>query len=152
QQMMAAAVGLSKRGWGPFASSFAAFHTRAFDFIRMGAISRASLRLCGSHAGGSIGEDGPSQMGLEDLARYRAVHGSAVLHPCDGNQTARLVQAMVDREGITYLRTLRPATPVIYGPDEEFEVGGSRMLRSSDSDDVTIVGCGVTVHEALKAA
>ncbi len=152
QQMMAAAVGIAKRGWRPFASSFAAFHTRAFDFVRMAAISRASLRLCGSHAGVSIGEDGPSQMGLEDLACYRAVHGSAVLHPCDANQTAKLVEAMAEREGITYLRTLRPATPVIYGPDEEFEIGGSRVLRSSDDDAVTIVGCGITVPEALEAA
>ena len=152
QQMMAAAVGIAKRGWRPFASSFAAFHTRAFDFVRMAAISRASLRLCGSHAGVSIGEDGPSQMGLEDLACYRAVHGSAVLHPCDANQTAKLVAAMAGREGITYLRTLRPATPVIYGPDEEFEIGGSRVVRSSDDDAVTIVGCGITVQEALEAA
>ena len=152
QQMMAAAVGIAKRGWKPFASSFAAFHTRAFDFVRMGAISRAGLRLSGSHAGVSIGEDGPSQMGLEDLACYRAVHGSTVLHPCDANQTASLVAAMAEREGISYLRTLRPATPVIYGPDDEFEIGGSRVLRSSDADGVTIVGCGITVHEALKAA
>jgi transketolase len=152
QQMMAAAVGIAKRGWRPFASSFAAFHTRAFDFVRMAAISRASLRLCGSHAGVSIGEDGPSQMGLEDLACYRAVHGSAVLHPCDANQTAKLVAAMAEREGITYLRTLRPATPVIYRPDEQFEIGGSRVLRSSDDDTVTIVGCGITVQEALEAA
>jgi len=91
-------------------------------------------------------------MGLEDLACYRAVHGSAVLHPCDANQTAKLVEAMAEREGITYLRTLRPATPVIYGPDEEFEIGGSRVLRSSDDDAVTIVGCGITVQEALEAA
>jgi transketolase len=152
QQMMAAAVGIAKRGWKPFASSFAAFHARAFDFVRMAAISRADLRLCGSHAGVSIGEDGPSQMGLEDLACYRAVHGSTVLHPCDANQTAKLVAALVEREGISYLRTLRPATPVLYGPDEEFEVGGSRVLRFSEDDGVTIVGCGITVHEALSAA
>jgi transketolase len=152
QQMMAAAVGIAKRGWQPFASSFAAFHTRAFDFVRMAAISRASLRLSGSHAGVSIGEDGPSQMGLEDLACYRALHGSTVLHPCDANQTAHLVAAMADREGIVYLRTLRAATAVIYGPDEEFEIGDSKVIRSSDDDDVTLVGCGVTVHEAIRAA
>ena len=152
QQMLAAAVGIAKRGWRPFASSFAAFHTRAYDFVRMAAISRAGLCLSGSHAGVSIGEDGPSQMALEDLATYRAVHGSTVLHPCDANQTARLVAAMAEREGIVYLRTLRPATPVVYGPDEEFEIGGSRVLRSSGEDDVTIVGAGVTVHEALRAA
>jgi transketolase len=108
--------------------------------------------LSGSHAGVSIGEDGPSQMGLEDIAMMRAVHGSTVLHPCDANQTAKLVAAMADLEGISYLRTLRPATPVVYGPDEDFEVGGSRVLRSSDDDAVAIVAAGITVHEALKAA
>jgi transketolase len=118
----------------------------------MAAVSRARLALCGSHAGVSIGEDGPSQMGLEDIAAFRAVHGSTVLHPCDANQTARLVAAMADTDGITYLRTLRPATPVLYGPDEEFEIGGSRVLRSSDDDEVALVGAGITVHEALKAA
>src|SRR6266516_3062041 len=152
QQMAAAAVGLQARGWRPFASSFAAFHSRAYDFIRMAAISRATLCLSGSHAGVSIGEDGPSQMALEDIASLRAVHGSTVLHPCDANQTARLVAAMADRDGIVFLRTLRPATAVLYGPDEEFPIGGSRVLRSSEDDEVTLVGCGITVHEALKAA
>ena len=152
QQLVAAAVGLQVRGWRPFASTFAAFLSRAYDFIRMSAISRANLCLCGSHAGVSIGEDGPSQMALEDLAALRAVHGSTVLHPCDANQTAKLVAAMADLEGISYLRTLRPATPVIYDADERFTVGGSRVLRSSEDDDVAIVGAGITVHEALKAA
>ncbi|HXG77694.1 MAG TPA: transketolase [Gaiellaceae bacterium] len=152
QQLVAAAVGLQVLGWRPFASTFAAFFTRAYDFVRMAAVSRARLCLCGSHAGVSIGEDGPSQMGLEDLAAFRAVHGSAVLHPCDANQTARLVAAMADWEGIAYLRTLRPATRVLYGPDEEFAIGGSRLLRSSDEDEVTLVGAGITVHEALAAA
>jgi transketolase len=152
QQMAAAAVGLQARGWRVFASSFAAFHSRAYDFVRMASISRATLSLCGSHAGVSIGEDGPSQMGLEDLAMMRAVHGSTVLHPCDGNQTVKLVAAMADLEGISYIRTLRPNTPVLYGPDEDFPVGGSRVLRSSGDDEVTLVGCGITVHEALKAA
>jgi transketolase len=150
QQMAAAAVGLQARGYRVFASSFAAFHSRAYDFIRMAAISRASLCLAGSHAGISIGEDGPSQMALEDIAAIRAVHSSTVLHPCDGNQTAKLVAAMADLEGISYLRTLRPNTPVLYGPDEEFPIGGSRVVREGDA--VTIVGCGITVHEALKAA
>jgi transketolase len=118
----------------------------------MAAISRATMCLCGSHAGVSIGEDGPSQMGLEDIGMLRAVHGSTVLHPCDANQTVKLVAAMADLDGISYLRTLRPATPVIYGADEEFEVGGSRVLRSSDDDAVAIVAAGITVHEALKAA
>jgi transketolase len=150
QQMIAAAVGIQVLGWRPFASTFAAFVSRAYDFIRMSAISRASYCLCGSHAGVSIGEDGPSQMGLEDIAELRAVHGSTVLHPCDANQTAKLVAKMADCEGISYLRTLRPATPVIYDPDEDFEIGGSRTLR--DGDDVAIVAAGVTVQEALKAA
>ncbi len=152
QQLIAAAVGLQARGWNAFGSTFAAFLSRAYDFVRMAAIGRANLRLAGSHAGVSIGEDGPSQMALEDVASFRAVHGSTVLHPCDANQTAKLVAAMADTEGIVFLRTLRPNTPVIYDADEEFAVGGSRVLRSSDDDDVTVVGMGITVHEALKAA
>jgi transketolase len=150
QQMLAAAVGLQVRDWVPFASSFAAFFTRAYDFIRMAAISRANIRLCGSHAGVSIGEDGPSQMALEDLAMMRAVHGSTVLYPCDANQTAKLVGAMADREGIVFLRTTRAATPVVYGAGDDFPVGGSRVLR--DGDDVALVAAGITLHEALKAA
>ncbi len=152
QQMIAAAVGLQVLGWKPFASTFAAFMSRGYDFVRMAAISRATLKLCGSHAGVSIGEDGPSQMALEDLAEFRAVHGSTVLYPCDGNQTAALVRSMADLEGISYLRTTRADTPVVYGPEESFPVGGSKTLRSSDADDVTIVAAGITVHEALKAA
>jgi len=152
QQLIAATVGLHARGWNAFASTFAAFFSRAYDFIRMAAISRVDLRLAGSHAGVSIGEDGPSQMALEDIASLRAIHSSVVLHPCDANQTAKLVVAMADTKGIVFMRTLRPNTPVIYGPAEEFEVGGSRVIRSSDDDDVTIVGTGITVHEALKAA
>jgi transketolase len=150
QQMIAAAVGMQVLGWKPFASTFAAFMTRAYDFVRMAAVSRATLKLCGSHAGVSIGEDGPSQMGLEDLAAFRAVHGSTVLYPCDGNQAAELVRTMADVEGISYLRTTRADTSVIYGPGEEFPVGGSRTLR--EGEDVTLVGAGITVHEALKAA
>jgi transketolase len=152
QQMIAAAVGLQAVGWRPFASTFAAFLSRAYDFTRMAAVSRATIALCGSHAGVSIGEDGPSQMGLEDIASLRAIHGSTVLHPCDANQTAKLVAAMADREGISYLRTLRPATPVLYGAEDEFEIGGSRVPRSSDEDEVALIGAGITVHEALKAA
>ncbi len=152
QQMVAAAVGLQAVGWRPFASTFAAFLSRAYDFVRMAAVSRATLALCGSHAGVSIGEDGPSQMGLEDIAAFRAIHGSTVLHPCDANQTARLVAAMAETDGISYLRTLRPATPVLYAADEQFAVGGSRVLRSSEDDDVAIIGAGITVHEALRAA
>ena len=152
QQMTAAAVGLQVRDYIPFASTFAAFFTRAYDFIRMAAISRANIRLCGSHAGVSIGEDGPSQMALEDLAMMRAVYGSTVLYPCDANQTARLVAAMADQKGIVYLRTTREKTPILYSPDEQFPIGGSRTLRQSDNDQVTVVAAGITLHEALKAA
>jgi transketolase len=152
QQLLAAAVGLQARGWNAYASTFAAFFARAYDFIRMAAISRVNLRLAGSHAGVSIGEDGPSQMALEDIAAFRAIHSSVVLHPCDANQTAKLVAAMADTKGIVFVRTLRPNTPVIYDADEDFLVGGSRVIRFSDDDDVTLVGAGVTVHEALKAA
>jgi transketolase len=151
QQMVSAAVGMSVRHRVPFASTFAAFLSRAYDFIRMAAISRANIRLSGSHAGVSIGEDGPSQMALEDIAMMRAVHGSTVLQPCDANQTAKLVAEMADREGIVFLRTLRPKTPVIYGSSEEFPVGGSKTIRSSDDDAVTVVASGITVPEATKA-
>ncbi|MCI2420751.1 transketolase [Saccharopolyspora sp. K220] len=150
QQLLSAAIGMQVRGWVPFASTFAAFLSRAYDFIRMAAVSRANLRLMGSHAGVSIGEDGPSQMALEDIAAFRAVHGSTVLYPCDGNQTVRLVEAMADRGGISYLRTTRGGTPVIYEPGEDFPIGGSRVVR--DGDDVTLVGAGITLHEALRAA
>ncbi|HEX9415811.1 MAG TPA: transketolase [Gaiellaceae bacterium] len=152
QQMVAAAVGLQVRKWHPFASSFACFLSRAYDFVRMAAISRANMSLCGSHAGVSIGEDGPSQMALEDLAEFRAIHGSTVLYPSDANQAAKLVETMAGLEGISYMRTTRAATPVIYEADEDFPVGGSKVARSSEDDDVTIVAAGITLHEALKAA
>src|SRR5207237_2213997 len=125
--------------------------TRAFDFIRMAAISRANIRLCGSHAGVSIGEDGPSQMALEDLAMMRAVYGSTVLYPSDPNQTAQLVAQMADHDGIVYMRTTREKTPVLYSPDEQFSVGGSKVVRSSERDRLTVVAAGITLHEALKA-
>jgi transketolase len=152
QQMVAAAIGLQARGRVPFASTFAAFWSRAYDFIRMAAISRADIRLVGSHTGVTVGEDGPSQMALEDIAMFRAVHGSTVLVASDGNQTAKLTRAMIDRPGVVYLRTLRMATPVIYEPEDDFPIGGSRVLRSSAHDDVALLGAGVTVHEALAAA
>src|SRR2546423_3133758 len=151
QQLIAAAVGMSVRHKVPFASTFAAFFSRAYDFIRMAAISRANIRLCGSHAGVSIGEDGPSQMALEDLSMMRAVFGSTVLYPSDANQAAKLTALMAEHEGIVYMRTTREKTPIIYGPDEEFTVGGSKVLRSSDNDEVTIVAAGITLHEALSA-
>ncbi|WP_020119147.1 transketolase [Streptomyces canus] len=152
QQMVAAAVGLAARGWVPYAGTFAAFLTRAYDFVRMASISGAGLNLVGSHAGVAIGQDGPSQMGLEDLAMMRAIHGSTVLYPCDANQTARLIAQMADLDGIRYLRTGRGESPVIYGADEEFPIGGSKVLRFSQSDRLTVVAAGVTVPEALKAA
>ena len=153
QRMVAVAVGMQVVGFVPFASTFAAFLTRAYDFIRMAAISRANIRLSGSHAGVSIGEDGPSQMALEDLAMMRAVHGSTVLYPCDGNQTAKLVAAMADLPGISYIRTTRANTPVLYRPEDEFPIGGSRVVRGGAADDrVTVVAAGITVHESVKAA
>ncbi|MCC6175515.1 MAG: transketolase [Chloroflexi bacterium] len=151
QQMISTAVGMSVRGYVPFAATFAAFMTRAFDFVRMAAVSRANIRLCGSHAGVSIGEDGPSQMALEDLAMMRAVNGSTVLYPCDANQTAQLVASMADTDGIVYLRATRAATPVLYDASDTFPVGGSKVLRQSSDDAVTIVAAGITIPEALEA-
>ena len=151
QQLVGSAVGLGVRGYQPFASTFAAFFSRAYDFVRMAAISRANIKLCGSHAGVSIGEDGPSQMALEDLAMMRAVNNSVVLYPCDANETGHLVAAMADHHGISYLRSTREKTPILYGPDETFPIGGSKTLRRSDADKVTVVAAGITVHEALKA-
>jgi transketolase len=152
QQLVATAAGLQVRGWIPFAATFAAFWSRAYDFIRMAAVSRADIRLVGSHCGVSIGEDGPSQMGLEDIAAIRSVHGSTVLYPSCANQTAKLVAAMAERPGVCYLRTTRGATPVLYAADDEFHIGGSRVLRCSIHDEVTLVAAGITLHEALAAA
>jgi len=152
QQLIAAAVGFSARGFRPFASTFAAFLTRAYDFIRMAAISRASIRLSGSHAGVEIGADGPSQMALEDLAMMRAVHGSTVLYPSDATCAAALVATMADLDGISYMRTTRGAYPVLYDSGEQFPIGGAKVLRSSDHDQVTLIGAGVTLHECLAAA
>jgi transketolase len=150
QQLASAAIGFQARGWVPFASTFAAFWTRAYDFIRMSAVSRANLRLSGSHAGVSIGEDGPSQMALEDIASFRAIHGSTVLHPSDANQTAKLIAEMADRKGIQFIRTLRGKTPVRTGPHERVHIGGSRIAH--EGDDVAIIACGITLDEAVKAA
>ncbi|WHX16930.1 transketolase [Streptomyces malaysiensis subsp. malaysiensis] len=152
QQLVAAAVGMQARGWNPYVSTFAAFFTRAYDFIRMASISDANLNLIGSHAGVAIGEDGPSQMGLEDLAALRAVHGSTVLYPCDANQAAQLTAAMAGESGIRYLRTTRGGTPVIYPSSETFPIGGSKVVRATDGDRVTLIGAGVTLHEAVEAA
>lgn len=151
QNMVGAAVGLAACGRIPFAATFAAFLTRAHDFIRMAAISHANIKLMGSHAGVSIGEDGPSQMGLEDLAMMAAQPGVVVLYPSDAVSTYRLVEAAAVHRGPVYLRTGRPKTPVLYGPDERFEIGGSKVLRHSSNDRLTIVAAGITLFEALKA-
>ena len=152
QQLVAAATGLNVRGYRPFASTFAAFLTRAYDFIRMGAISGVGLRLVGSHAGVEIGADGPSQMGLEDIAMLRAVCGSTVLYPSDATSTVALVDGMAITPGLSYLRTTRGAYPVLYPDGETFPIGGSKVLRSSDQDDLTLIGAGVTLHACLRAA
>ena len=152
QQMVAAGVGLQTRGWKPFVSSFGAFLSRAYDFIRMAAISDADLKLCGSHVGVSIGPDGPSQMALEDIASFRAVLDSVVLYPSDANQAVALLDAMRGHRGISYMRTTRGATSVIYGANESFEIGGSATVRSDDADDVTLIAAGITLHESLAAA
>lgn len=152
QAMVGAAIGLQSLGLRPVASTFGAFMTRAHDFIRMGAIGGAQMVLNGSHAGVSIGEDGPSQMGLDDLAMMRATPEAAVLCPADGTSTAALLAAAMDRSGITYIRTMREDTPQIYDPSQEFSIGGCSVLRTSDEDIATIVAAGITVHEGLAAA
>ena len=151
QVMAGAAMGLAARGAIPFPSTFACFLTRAADFIRMGAISFANVKFTGSHAGVSIGEDGPSQMALEDLSMMRSVHGCAVLYPSDAVSTERLVVEMARHKGMAYMRTSRPKTPVIYGPEETFPIGGSKVVRQSAHDKAAVIGAGVTLFEALKA-
>ncbi len=151
QLMVGVAIGLSTRGKKVFSSTFAAFLCRAYDFIRMAAISRATIKLCGSHAGCSIGADGPSQMALEDLAMMRAIHGSTVLYPSDPISTAKLVEKMYGVEGVSYMRTTREKTRVLYKEDDVFELGGSKTLRTSADDMVTLIGAGITLHECLKA-
>ncbi len=151
QVMVGSAMGLAARGAIPFPSTFAAFLTRAADFVRMMAISGVNVKLAGSHAGVSIGEDGPSQMALEDLGLFRAQPNIAVLYPCDAVSTEKLVAAMAWHPGPAYMRTSRPKTPVIYGADESFEIGGLKVVRQSADDVVTVVGAGVTLFEALKA-
>jgi transketolase len=151
QAMIGTAMGLASRGAIPFPSTFAAFLTRAYDFIRMAAISNLNIKMAGSHAGVSIGEDGPSQMALEDLAMMRAQPNMTVLYPCDAVSTEKLIEAMAYHPGPAYMRTSRPKTPVIYGPDEQFQVGGLKVLRESAADAATVIGAGVTLFEALKA-
>src|SRR6202522_3768848 len=152
QNLVSVAVGLQARGKVPFADTFACFLSRAYDSVRMAAISRANINLCGSHCGVSIGEDGPSQMALEDIAMFRAIHGSGVFYPADAVSTERLVDIMARRVGINYLRTSRPKFPILYSKDEKFPIPGFKVLRKSDQDKVTVIGAAVTLHEALKAA
>lgn len=152
QNMIGTAAGLASMGMLPYASTFACFMTRAFDQVRMAAISQVHMVLCGSHAGISIGEDGPSQMGLEDLAMMRAVAGSSVLYPSDAVSAERMVQLAADSDNIVYIRTSRPKTPILYQKDEKFEIGGSKTLRSGENDRATVVAAGITLHEALAAA
>ncbi|MEX2382571.1 MAG: transketolase [Opitutales bacterium] len=152
QNMVGMAIGMSALGKIPFVSTFACFLTRACDQIRMAGISRANVKFCGSHVGVSIGEDGPSQMGLEDLALFRAVPGSTVLYPADGFAAERCVELAAKQEGIVYIRTARPGTPLLYSADYQFKTGGSGLLKSSPEDAATVVAAGITTHEALKAA
>lgn len=151
QNMMGAAAGLAACGKIPFVATFAAFFTRAYDFIRMAAISQSNIKLVGTHVGVSIGEDGPSQMGLEDIAMMAAQPGVVVLYPSDATCTYRLVELAANHKGMVYIRAGRPKSPVLYGPDESFTIGGSKVLRQSPQDQLTIVAAGVTLFEALKA-
>ncbi|MBI4472525.1 MAG: transketolase [Acidobacteria bacterium] len=152
QNMVGVAMGMAARGKIPFVSTFAAFLTRAYDQIRMAGVSRSNVKFCGSHCGVSIGEDGPSQMGLEDLAMFRPVPGSIILYPSDAVSAERLVAEAARYEGIVYIRTTRPKTGLLYSNEERFPIGGSKILRKSDKDRVTVVAAGITVHEAMKAA
>lgn len=152
QNMVGMGMGLAAKGFIPFVATFAAFLSRAHDQVRMAGYSFSNLKFCGSHAGVSIGEDGPSQMGLEDMAIFRPIPGCVVLYPCDAPSTEGCVRAMVDHRGLCYLRTTRPATPVLYSPEERFPIGGSKVLRKSDGDRATIIAAGITVFEALKAS
>jgi transketolase len=151
QNMLGAAAGLAACGKIPFVATFAAFFTRAYDFIRMAAISQSNIKLVGTHVGVSIGEDGPSQMGLEDIAMMAAQPGVVVLYPSDATCTYRLVEAAASHKGMVYLRAGRPKSPVIYGPEEQFQIGGSKVVRQGPSDVLTVVAAGVTLFEALKA-
>lgn len=151
QNMAGAALGLARRGKIPFVSSFAAFLSRAFDQFRMARYSNGNIKVCGSHAGVSIGEDGTSQMGLEDIAMFRAILDSVVLYPSDAVSTERLVEEAIRHEGIVYIRTTRKETPILYGNEEGFEIGGSRVVRKSEKDAITVIAAGITLHEAIAA-
>lgn len=151
QNMVGMGLGLSAKGYIPFIATFSAFLTRAHDQIRMAAYSFANIKFVGSHSGVSIGEDGPSQMGLEDLAMFRPIPGCVVLYPCDGYSTEACVEALAKHKGLSYLRTTRPATPLLYSEKEKFPIGGSKVLRKSTQDKAVVIGAGIAVYEALKA-
>ena len=151
QNMIGVGMGLAAKGYLPFMATFAAFLTRAHDQIRMAAYSFSNIKVCGSHVGVSIGEDGPSQMGLEDMAMFRPIPGCVVLYPSDAVSSEACVAAAAAHKGLVYLRTSRPATPVLYSAGEPFAVGGSKVLRKGEGDAVTVIAAGITVHEALKA-
>jgi len=151
QNMVGMSIGMSAKGYLPFLATFSAFLTRAHDQIRMSAYSLSNIKFAGSHSGVSIGADGPSQMGLEDLSIFRPIPGCAVLYPCDAYSTEACVESMAKHKGLAYIRTARPATPLIYGKDDKFPIGGSKVLKKSKNDVATVIGAGLTVHEALKA-
>jgi len=151
QNMVGMSIGMSAKGYLPFLATFSAFLTRAHDQIRMSAYSFSNIKFAGSHSGVSIGGDGPSQMGLEDLGIFRPIPGCAVLYPCDAYSTEACVESMAKHKGLAYIRTTRPATPLIYGKDDKFPIGGSKVLKKSKNDVATVIGAGLTVHEALKA-
>ncbi len=151
QNMIGVGVGLAKRGYVPFASTFAAFLTRAHDQLRMASYSKANLKICGSHCGVSIGEDGASQMGLEDISLFRSLYGATVLYPSDQISTYKLAELIYKTEGIGYLRTTRMAVPTIYNQEATFVVGGLQIVKKSTQDKLAVIGAGITLHEALKA-
>jgi transketolase len=151
QNMVGIGIGMAARGYIPFLATFAAFLCRAHDQIRMAGYSFTNMKLVGSHVGVSIGADGPSQMGLEDLALFRPIPGCAVLYPSDAYSAEGCVEAMAKYKGLSYLRTTRPGTPILYKKDEAFPIGGSRVLKRSQKDKVAVIAAGITVHEALKA-
>jgi transketolase len=151
QNMVGMGIGLSAKGFIPFIATFAAFLSRAHDQIRMSGYSFSNIKFCGSHVGVSIGEDGPSQMGLEDMAIFRPIPGCVVLYPCDAFSTEGCLESVLRQDGLAYLRTTRPATPLLYSREERFPIGGSKVLRKGEKDVATVIAAGITVFEALKA-
>lgn len=151
QNMAGMGIGMSAKGFIPFIATFSAFLPRAHDQIRMAAYSFSNIKFCGSHSGVSIGADGPSQMGLEDLAMFRSIPGCAVLYPCDAYSTEACVESLAKYRGLSYIRTTRPATPLLYSREDKFPIGGSKIIKRSKNDKATVIAAGITVHEALKA-